>query len=294
MIHILKKPQLTEVAAFISNLNSLPEHHVGFCGKKKEEILHTLEEDFGDIPAVDAFVLAIGDEKTVGVCGFDADIQRGSAEIWGPFVNAKQAAKVIELLWTSLLLEMPKSIKTVELFPEKKNTGVLTFAKEFDFSNGSDQTILTCFNHTFMHKKVKSDAIASIQTNEYNQLIHLHDHLFPKTYLSGNEMIDQLGEASHVFIASDEAGRVTGYVHVEASPDFGEGSIEFLGVDTNSREKGLGTALLSKGLEWLFSFESIDEITLCVNSANETAIHIYQKLGFHKEHELLSYEKHLS
>lgn len=294
MIQIFKKPQLTEIARFIANVNSAPEHHVGFCGKKEEEILHTLKEDFGDIPAMDAFVLAIEDEKTVGVCGFDADMERGSAEIWGPFVNSKQAAKVTELLWTSLLSEMPTTIKTVELFPEKKNTSVLTLAKEFDFSHGSDQTILTCSKHTFMDKKVETETITSIQSNEYNPFIHLHDRLFPKTYLSGKEMIDQLGEASQVFIASDEEGRVIGYVYVEASPDFGEGSIEFLGVDTHSREKGIGTALLSKGLEWLFSFETIDEITLCVNSANEKAIHIYQKLGFHTEHELISYEKNLN
>ncbi|ASN03829.1 GNAT family N-acetyltransferase [Virgibacillus necropolis] len=82
-----------------------------------------------------------------------------------------------------------------------------------------------------------------------------------------------------------------GYLYAEAEPGFAEGSVEFFGVNPIARGGGLGSALLAKGIQWLFSFQAIEEISLCVSSDNEKAIHLYKKIGFKVEQELIVFEK---
>ncbi|MDY0396647.1 GNAT family N-acetyltransferase [Virgibacillus halophilus] len=121
----------------------------------------------------------------------------------------------------------------------------------------------------------------------------LHDQIFPDTYLNGREMIARLGEETSAFGLVDKSGEVLGYIYVEAYPEFFDGSIEFLGVNPSIRGEGVGNALLATGLQWLFSFETIEVISLCVNSNHSQAIHMYKKMGFVVEHELTLYEKNI-
>ncbi len=40
-------------------------------------------------------------------------------------------------------------------------------------------------------------------------------------------------------------------------------------------------------LKWLFTFDSVDDITLCVNSVNENALNLYKMVGgFEQEYQL--------
>ncbi|MGV3465591.1 MAG: GNAT family N-acetyltransferase, partial [Heyndrickxia sp.] len=81
------------------------------------------------------------------------------------------------------------------------------------------------------------------------------------------------------------------YIYVEANPEFGEANIEFFAVKEEFRGKGLGRRLLNIALQWLFSYENIHEVTLCVNSVNEKAIRLYQKAGFEHVHDLCFFSK---
>ncbi len=88
-----------------------------------------------------------------------------------------------------------------------------------------------------------------------------------------------------------EGPELLGYIYVEAEPEFGEANIEFFGVDQAKRGQGIGKQLLSGALKWLFSFESITSITLCVSAENRNAIELYKKVGFQLEHELYYFTK---
>lgn len=291
MIKIQKHPNLSDVASFIARLNLKSQHHIGYCGKKADEILHTLEENFGDVPAKDAFLIATEHNKMIGVCGFDADIERGTAEIWGPFVDHIDALQVSKILWESLSTQFPKTIQSVRLFPENDNKMVIDFAKVFSFDTVSKETILKCSKQSF--SSIKNDEVITLSSNHYSSLIKLHNQLFPNTYLTGTEMVEGLNEKSIVFGVLGKCGNLLGYLYGKADPEYGEGSIEFFGVSPSSRNKGIGSSLLARGLEWLFSFQSIEEVTLCVNSDNTKAIRLYLKLGFQIDHQLTFFEKRL-
>ncbi|WP_181351102.1 hypothetical protein [Thalassobacillus sp. CUG 92003] len=113
MVKIQQHSNLTDLATFIAQLNSHTEHHIGYCGKKAGKILNTLEEEFSDIPAYKTFFVAKEDNNIVGVCGFDADIKRGNAEVWGPFVDHPDALHVSKKMWRSMFEVIPNSIHTI-------------------------------------------------------------------------------------------------------------------------------------------------------------------------------------
>lgn len=289
MVAIQLQPNLNKVAAFIARMNQLPEHHIGYCGTDPEEILHTMEEDFTDVAAKDAFVTVIENDEIVGVCGFDADVERGTAEIWGPIIDHHDEPYVTDSLWDALIEKVPDVVHTVSLFPGQGNGLVLQFATKLEFRSVSEETILTCIRENL--KEINSDAIITLPDHKHDSLVALHDHIFPKAYLTGSEMLEGRNEQSTILAATDKNGMLQGYLYAEADPEFGEGSVEFFGVDPSARGEGLGSVVLAKGVQWLFSFEAIGEISLCVSSGNEKAIHLYKKIGFEVEHELIFFEK---
>lgn len=88
-----------------------------------------------------------------------------------------------------------------------------------------------------------------------------------------------------------DSGRLAGYVYAEAGPEFGDASIEFIAVDSTKRGKGYGRKLLTAAVKWLFSFDSINVITLCAAYDNPGAIKLYQSAGFQVEHRLHYFTK---
>ncbi len=94
-------------------------------------------------------------------------------------------------------------------------------------------------------------------------------------------------------IALAKADELAGYIYVEAEPEFGEGNIEFFAVNELQRSKGIGKKLLIMGLKWLFLFDSISSIKLCVNLKNEKAINLYKKVGFKQKHQLSYFSKRI-
>lgn len=275
------------VAAFLTKMNAMEEHHIGYCGTDSKEILHSLEEDFSDIPFTESFIIASSQEEIQGVIGFDADTVAHSAEIWGPFIQEAYTDQLTKL-WEHLLALLPSPSYTLSMFSNKKNDIVNQFAEQQGFILQSEQTILKVSRHTtLLDRNVSTYEI----TDEYlKDMEKLHDETFPQTYYSGAQIIERINEHRKVFIHT-EGNNLIGYIYVEVEPEFKEASIEFFAVKGSAREKGIGALLLQVGLTWIFNFHDIQAISLCVNSTNKKAISLYQKVGFHIQHELNYYVK---
>ena len=71
------------------------------------------------------------------------------------------------------------------------------------------------------------------------------------------------------------------------------GFISMTGVHPDYRGKGLGTAIVTAGIEYLKS-KNVDSVELEVDSENAPARELYLKLGFKKMRESLWYEKRLT
>jgi ribosomal protein S18 acetylase RimI-like enzyme len=287
VIDMPKQSEIHELATFISNLNQQSQHHVGFCGTEEDEIAHSMEDEFTDVPVKDAFFIARESDEIVGLLGFDIDLDKGSAEVWGPFIQHSDWSKIADQLWRVSMETLPGTIHTFQSFYNIKNQNGLSFADRLDFTKTSEETILT-FNRESLHT-LSHDTLQEVSKEHESEMKALHDSLFPNAYYSGNEILHRVNEYKRVFILEDQTGML-GYVYVEVEPQFGEGSIEFVGVKETVRGRGLGSRLISIGLRWLFSFPSVEEIVLCVNSKNDKAIHLYKKAGFQRVHLLTAYK----
>ncbi|MFA5523410.1 MAG: GNAT family N-acetyltransferase [Tissierellales bacterium] len=280
--NLAQKDDMKQIANFIAEINRKEESHIGYCGTDREEIENSLMEDITDIPFQEGFIVAKENEKLIGVLGFDSDLESNSAEIWGPFIIEDKWDIAAEL-WDKMMKILPNEISSISLFVNKKNENCIQLATNLNFNKVSEETILI-FERNHIDKLQNATIIEL--SGEYNEDVQsLHDKTFPNTYYSGSQIIDRMNNHRKVFI-NIENENLAGYIYVEVNPEFGEGSIEFFAVDESERGKGIGSKLLTMALKWIFTFESIGNITLCVNSENEKALKLYKKVGFKEKHQL--------
>lgn len=288
-IRKMNKADIKTVSNFISDLNNIEESHIGYCGKEKREIAYSLTEDLSDIKYNESFVVAVEDDRLIGVLGFDADLDDHCAEIWGPFIKENKWDIVLSM-WNEMIKLLPIEINSISMFPNKKNLGVLKLADTLNFKEVSEQTILTF--HQDCLSELKEVPIIELSQEYYLDMKQLHEQAFPNTYYDGQQIIERLNQNRKVFMIKDNENLI-GYIYVEAEPEFGEASIEFFAVNEFKRGKGIGRQLLSVALKWIFTFETIDSVTLCVNSKNTNAIRLYKQVGFKRMHDLCFFTKNL-
>jgi ribosomal protein S18 acetylase RimI-like enzyme len=105
--------------------------------------------------------------------------------------------------------------------------------------------------------------------------------------------MNKLNNENQLLTAKSENGELTGYVFIEASPQHGEGRIEYIAVSSDHRKKGVGVRLVKATLNRLFEMGNINEILLCVSKDYTTAINLYTSAGFETKHELVVYQVQL-
>ncbi|MDV2582386.1 GNAT family N-acetyltransferase [Alkalibacillus haloalkaliphilus] len=287
-IKVIEQDELGKVSSFIAELNQHEESHIGFCGKEQDEIADCMKNDMDDINYTDSFIVAYEGNELVGVLGFDADFENSNAEIWGPFIVPRKWDIVYDM-WNEMTGLLTSEIDSLEMFPNLKNERACQFAKAVSFEKHSDESILTFRND---RHELKSDFIEEMTPTYYDDMKQLHDEAFPGAYYSGQQIIKRLDEDNKVFIKTND-GVLIGYIYVEVEPKFGDGSIEFFAVKESEKGRGVGKELLTGALKWLFTYETIQSITLCVNSTNASAINLYKKAGFQHQHDLCSFTKNL-
>lgn len=273
----------SSIASFIANVNHGVDH-IGYCGDDQEEILHTLLHDFSDLPLEQSLIAAYEGSELVGVLGMDIDGETEVAELWGPFIVHEDWDEIATLMYKDILKQLPISLTQVLGFYNRENKNCQLFMEKIGAIRQDEHTILKCSQF-----QLEETDIIEITPNYYESVRELHDASFPNTYYSGEEILSKLNKYNKVFIATADTD-LLGYVYCEANPQFSEAEIHFIAVSPLSRNLGIGRKLVTKALTFLFSFGGIEEITLCVNSSNQAAIRVYEKVGFTKVHELVLYQ----
>lgn len=289
-IRTMKKNDVECVAKFISQINKVEDTHIGYCGIEQVEIANSFIEDLTDVPYGESFITAYENNNLIGVIGFDADLVNKSVEIWGPFVTESNRF-ILSEMWSEMLRLLPNEIEEIHLFPNKRNKNCIKFASDLGFICHSEQTILK-FNKQNIND-YKSISPVEIREGCYSDFKILHNENFPMTYYDGQQIIDRINEHRKVFITK-ELDDLSGYIYVEAEPEFGEANIEFFAVKELYRGRGIGGKLLIHALHWLFTFDSISSVTLCVNSTNKKAISLYKKVGFKHIYDLCFFSKKIN
>lgn len=289
IIHTISYERIKELAAFIARLNQEKQHHVGFCGEQEVEIEGTLIEEFSDLELGTSFVVAYEHERIIGALGFDVDLERGVAEVWGPFIEEESRWNdLAHELWRAGTNQLGDKVTTLHGFYNEENKQALQFMDGIPSTYLHTHLVLVCTRSSFAYEPAHT--LQEFTPDYVNAFIALHDASFPNTYYSGQEIISRLGVDHRIFIAVDHEQSLLGYVYVEADCDAQEGNIEFIAVSPHAQGQGLGTSLIQEAMRFLLLDRKIDEISLCVEDENGKAISLYQKAGFQQKHRLLFYK----
>ncbi len=278
---------IKNISDFIAKMNIDEENHIAYCGTNSKEIAKYLTECITDIPYYKCFLIARENSEIVGILGFDPDLKKKKAEIWGPFINETNW-NISNHFWNKMMLLLPKEIEEICMFVNAKNHRCLNLVDKLNFIKKSEETILEVSSD--IANKIFDIDLLELTDGYQDEMKSLHDNTFPGTYYNGEEIITRLNDNRKVFICKNNI-ELTGYIYVEAEPEFGESSIEFFTVKESHRGKSLGVMLLNMALKWLFSFNQIKSIKLCVSSDNKKAIKLYEKAGFKLKHQLYYFSR---
>ncbi|MEK4091586.1 MULTISPECIES: GNAT family N-acetyltransferase [unclassified Viridibacillus] len=284
MIRMATTLDFEELAYFLSSCNANSRRHIGYCGQGEQEIRSTLRQEFSDLPFENSMIIAVENEQIVAAIGLDFDKDDQSAEVWGPFVQNDETEVLLPEMWMKLCQQLPIALEHPQFFINIENEVAIAFTKNIGAKMSGHHYILHI--ERLNHKFESSKHIHKLDSTNVEGFQNLHDLAFPKTYYNAQTILSRLNENRVVFCYVDHE-EIKGYVYVEADAENGEGTIEYIAVDVRFRKQGIGRKLLLHGLDFLFTYDSIAEISLTVQRNESGAIHLYESAGFDIVHELV-------
>jgi len=273
---------------YIVAMNAQDEHRIGYLGTDAPSILDDLSE-IPD-PVHQAFLVAL-DEQTgtvVGALGIESDLTVGRAWLHGPFVDRPSHGwdAVADSLYARAVEVIPSEISEHELCIGVHNHRVERFGERHGFATFSHSIGLSIRRDDLPLRAEPSEEVCPIAPPQHEGFVALHEKLFPKTYYTGRQILERISDHTQVFVVQRDA-HLVGYLFVRLSPEVGTGYVEFVGVDVASRNRGIGSKLVSRGLAWAFHHPGLDEIALTVSASNQAALAFYEKHGFQRGEEIL-------
>ncbi|WP_335376934.1 GNAT family N-acetyltransferase [Bacillus sp. JJ1122] len=161
------------------------------------------------------------------------------------------------------------------------------------------------------YELVQEDQISSIKglCNELMAYQKSVAHIRPELFDSMNfetRMVPSVKNAKANFIlAAYDGDEIVAYVYSNISPkqvysnefatffDMDSVANEDVGclsqfyIKDGYRSMGIGSELFNRSMEWLDSFEDIDDRFIYVSNGNDAALDFYQKKGFKVSHQIL-------
>lgn len=262
-----------ELAAYIASLNARPEHLCPYLSDKLHQVEHELDEylDFGHS------LEARADGELLGFLGAELDAELGRLFVYGPFVTHEPWDALADRLWGELGRLLPQKPLLLELYFGRSNANGEAFAGRHGFMPYK-QSRLMRFPAERLERLTAEDA-PDMMPEQIEQIVPLHDRLFPNTYLPGQSMVTGLTPDKRCFVVS-EGDEVLGYLYGEVVPEVQDAFIEFVGTEERARSRGVGGRLVTTALRWMLSYEGIDEVWLSVDENNLGAQRLYERLGW--------------
>jgi ribosomal protein S18 acetylase RimI-like enzyme len=230
------------------------------------------------------FVIALDQGRLVGCAGAEFDLGLRRAWLRGPFTEAEDetawSAQAGELL-RALEAKLPAMIKILDGFLDLAH---VWGQRVYQTSGYRQVRKVHVYQAKAGERPAEAPAIAScgvMQAEHAARVAELHRKLFPNTYLTAEAILaGAAGEGNenrrlYVFV---EDGQALGYVY--GRENLGEGVVDFLGVDEGARRRGIGRALLTTILRWIFDERGLETASLTVHDELVNARALYEQAGF--------------
>lgn len=284
----LDETYLDESVALMAKYNKKKRYKIGYCSLKPDSIRRDLIESFEDEENKTIGVIEQG--ELIGIVDLQVDLEKQVIEMIGPFIDREE-----ENEWLSIANEMCQFIFEAFGFRYK----YLFFIHQENQINKKllENLGATSRGHEYVLELKKenvkvqllSKQIVEASQNVYEEVRTFHDTIWPGVYYSRKQIIEKLTHSHQLFIAKNNQ-ELEGYVFVQKQLEAESGYIHFLAVKERYRKQGIGKALLTKAIEYLFKESQIKKISLCVEVLNETAMQLYFDVGFEVENAYTAYQ----
>lgn len=273
------------IARFLAEQNRIPESQCIHSGEGYESILRTMIK-WDDVSEI-CFVVAIQDGRLLGVLGCEFDEELGRGWLWGPFALTADWNELAANLLEQLLTLLPTAVRRLDFFLNQANQRAYRFYLAHGFREPQVSHVYVAEDRQALPFLL--EPCGPLQPEQFGRLRALHDTIFPNTYYTGQDILDQLDGNHQVFICA-QGEDLLGYVYATLD-ESGDGYLEFLGVRPDARGKGLGKCLLLTALKWLFEIKDVSTVGLTVSDDQNSARSLYEKVGFHIRYTGLSARK---
>ncbi len=280
-LELIKATSYSNLAAFLAKVNSNPAKKCGYIGEDLNQIEEVLVEDF----KLDEIIIAVEGDQIVGMVAFDYEDEE--AEVWGPVVTSENPNQTANKLWSHH--PITKQNWNLHFFYHVNNVEMRTFAENLNASILGYHTVLQC-NQLGSTDKTNYEEIDLNNKKMIGSFKTLHDTLFPDTYYPAKTILERLTDEHRLLIRTNDVNDVIGYAYLEGSKQFKEGSVEFIGVDSDYRKQGVGKQLLQQSMTLLMQEMEIPSLYLTVNDENIGAIRLYESVGFRQVNNFVHYE----
>ena len=283
IFQVLTTGQLEAAAQFIATYNCKKQHHIGYCGTQKNDILKALHEDFV-VESNTTLCAAYHNQSIHALIGFDIDGE--AAEVWGPF-STTDNLHVQHQLWQFVKEQFP-TISKFHFFINEQNVKQLQFMNELQASKTGEHLYLQIHRHMF-------DPVTTILSQcyvaqDFTEFSLLHHRAFPNTYYDSKQIVENVTRRKENKLKILKSnGILQGYAYYELDLDENTAHLEYIAIAPEYRGLGLGTTLLKEVLTDIFSYDKVQQITLTVNNTNDHANYVYFKAGFKKKDVLWSF-----
>ena len=247
----------------------------------------TVESIATDVAAIDHWpertAVATDGGRVVGWLAGEEDDEMGRVWWWGPFVSDRpDRAAVADKLYR--LAASAVTADEEELAPDDRNRWVAECALRWGFHPETASAVLRYTGSGFDDVAGVSD----LGPEHASATAALHDLLFPGTHTPGAMLVS----ADHPRLVLAMDGRVAGYVAVETQSD-GSGYVDYLGVDPELRNRGIGRDLVRAATNRLLQLGATS-VNLTVREDNVAARRLYAALGFEEERLIRPFRKGFS
>lgn len=242
-----------------------------------------------ETPWIDMSRVADRGRGLVGYVGVELGELQSRVWIHGPVVDDPDWDGVADALMARLESDVPQ-LKTqgAEIAADVANRRVAEFAERHGFVAGPVHHLLSVTAAEI--EELPRPAVGAISSEHEPALAALHDQLFPGTYYSGRQLLEQAarGDALVLGVIGEEG--LIGYAAGRID-EAGDGYLDFVGVAVDERRRGVGETLVVAMSHALAAERPILATRLTVSSENVAALALYDRLGFVRQSSSTGYRR---
>jgi ribosomal protein S18 acetylase RimI-like enzyme len=287
LIRAPRPDELESIAALVAAQQARPESRDAQFDERPEAIAAQLSA--WETPWVETSRVEERQGQLVGFVGAELDDSLSRVWIYGPAVAVPDWDAVADGLLATLESDVPGMTgKAAEIAGDVANERVAALARRHGFTAGKVHHLLEL--HAEGIARLARPAIGPVTPEYEPAFAALHDELFPGTYYSGRQLLDQARRGAAIVLALVDEGRLAGYAAGRID-EAGDGYLDFVGVAQNERRRGLGRLLVAAIGHAFGDRRPVDAMRLTVSSENVAALALYEQLGFERASSAIGYRR---